>query len=437
MKRLFITPLFPALHRWALTVCVAGGCFVMALATGCTSVEPPPRAPIPVTVALVEDRAEAMSARYSGTIEPAVTVPVAFRTSGYVREIAMFSGFEGKLHTLQSGDRVASGALLARIEDREYHSRLARSRAGVAEARAGLAMSKAQTASARATAHQAEIDFDRAQRLFSADSLTRVELDQARTKKQTTAETLAAAEASAVAAEAKIQAAGEAVNEVESVTDDTLLRASISGIVLRRQVEIGALVGPGTVGFVIGEVDQVKLTFAVPDRLLNQISLGATLSAILDAFPDEIVNDSLATDTPTSGKNRSIGFPGTVTRLAAAADPITRLFEVELRLPNRDGRLKPGMIAAVELGLAPQPRAGLVPLEAVVPARPDGHSYAVFVVETVDGRSVARRREVRLGRPVGNRIAVLTGVAAGERIVAAGAALLEDNDPIQPVEPMY
>lgn len=404
----------------------------IAVMIGCAPVAPPPRAPIPVTVTMVGNPADSNSARYSGTIEPAVTVPVAFRTAGYVREIAVETGFDGSPRVLQSGDHVVSGTLLARVEDREYSSRLSRSRAGISEARAGLAMAQAQAASARAVARQAESDYERARRLLAAESLTRVEFDQAETRKQTTEKALAAAESAAEAARARVSAATQATDEVESVTGDTALRASISGIVLRRQVEVGALVGPGTVGFVLGDTDRVKLTFAVPDRFLGRIALGATLTATLDAFPDDP-----RPDTRPDSRPRSIGFPGVVTRIAAAADPLTRLFEVELRLPNPDGRLKPGMIAAVELALATDPRAGLIPLEAVVPAGPGGRSFAVFTAETNEGRTIARRREVQLGRPVGNRIAVLRGVSPGDRIVAAGAALLEDGDLIQPVEPMF
>ena len=408
-----ITPersrLFPAsLAIWAL-VC----------AVGCSGEPPVPTAtPVPVTVSPVLDRNQMTGVRYTGLIEPSALVPLAFRTSGYVRDLGETTDLDGRKRVLQSGDVVSSGTILARIEDREYHSRLSRAQAGVAEAHSSLMSARSQASAAKATAQQARLDFDRAQRLFATDSLTRAEFDVAKTRLQTAEAASAAASAAADAIEAKGAAARAAVVEVDALTGDTLLRAPISGVILKRQIEVGSLVAPGTVGFIVAEVSSVKLTFAVPDRMLAKLPLGSPVRARLDARPGE-------------------RFSGMISRVAAAADPATRLFEVEVKIPNVDGMLKPGMIAAIEAQIPSEAMVGLIPLEAVVPGKPDGRSYAVFKMISEGELRRARRCPVTLGRPVGNRIAVLTGLASDDQVIVSGAGFLDDGDLVLPIEPLF
>ena len=384
--------------------------------SGCADGERPVvKRPVPVTVGIVSDHERAVSLRYSGTIEPGVVVPVAFRTGGYVKRIAEIVEPAGFARLLQTGDRVASGAFLAQVEDREYRSRMSQAQAGVLEAQSGLIAVQAQASAAANTARQAQDDYLRAERLFANDTITRVERDTARTRSRNADEALAAAQASVEAVRAKIQAAQAMVREIESVTSDTSLRSPLEGFVLSRNIESGALIGPGTVGFVVAQIDPLKLRFSIPDRLLDKVSVGMKLEGTLDFRPEYRVR-------------------GNVTKIAMSADQKTRLFDVEVTIPNPEAVLKPGMI--VQVGLPPDmgKGIGLIPLEAIVPGPGDGESFAVFQLTASEGRTIAHRREVKLGRPVGNRISVESGVLPGEKIVISGAAFLEDGDQVHVVE---
>src|SRR5262249_11466864 len=122
---------------------------------------------------------------------------------------------------------------------------------------------------------------------------------------------------------------------------------------------------------------------------------------------------------------------GRITRVAPSADPSSRMFEVEVTLPNADGALKPGMIAWLELAGAPAPAQGSVPLNAVV--RPPGETsgYAVFVAESHGAGLVARMRRVSLGEMSGDRLEVTGGLQGGERVIVRGATLAVDAQDVR------
>ena len=182
-------------------------------------------------------------------------------------------------------------------------------------------------------------------------------------------------------------------------------------------MEAGALAGTGTIGFVIGRVATVKAVFGVPDLLVHRITPGTELDVATEAFVDA-------------------RFRGRVTAVSPAADQQSRVFNVEVTLPNADGRLKPGMIGRVEIVAAPtataSPESGAVevPLVAVVQAGSNEQGYAVFVVEGA-ADPVARRRPVVLGDVRGNTVAVTRGLQPGERIVISGASMLVDGETVQ------
>src|SRR5262249_10925166 len=127
---------------------------------------------------------------------------------------------------------------------------------------------------------------------------------------------------------------------------------------------------------------------------------------------------------------------GTISAVSPSADAQSRVFEVEVSVPNRDGRLKVGMVASVEMldaaKGAPAEAAGtLVPLTAIVKSSKSASGYAVFVVEGEGGRQVARARPGSVGGVIGNRIAVEGGVRAGERAIVTGATLVADGEAVR------
>jgi RND family efflux transporter MFP subunit len=196
------------------------------------------------------------------------------------------------------------------------------------------------------------------------------------------------------------------------------LRAPLSGVILKRLVEVGTLVGPGSPGFVLADTRTVKVVVGVPDTLLAAFPAGATETVRTDALPDR-------------------RFEGRVTNVSPTADPRSRLFEVEITVANADGALKPGMVAAVEVVRHGQPDqartdALVVPLSAVV--RPPGETegYAVFVLREQGDVATAELRRVRLGELLGNDITVVDGLAGTERLIVQGASIVANGERVNP-----
>ena len=272
--------------------------------------------------------------------------------------------------------------VLARIRTADYEEKVKEARSQLAEAEAAHA--------------QAKPAYDRATQLLQARSLTRPEYEQAQAAYDTV--------------QAKLAGARALVQEAENARADTSLTSPINGVVLKRLVEVGSLVGPGVGGFVLADISSVKVVFGAPDTMLKALRVGVVQPVTTEALPDRL-------------------FSGRITKIAPAADPRGRVFDVEVTVPNADGALRVGMVAAVQVGdnnAAAAPPALVVPLSAIVRAKGrDG--YAVFVLDGKAGESVARLRDVTLGGMVGNQIAVTGGIQAGERVII-DAALLTDGE---------
>jgi len=321
----------------------------------------------PVEVMTVAGQQSSNAVRYSASVKPDWQLDLAFRVGGYVDELRA-----------QEGDRVAKGQVLARIRQSDYAQKVAGARGQVAEAAAGAA--------------KARSDFARAEKLFAASALTRPELDAARAQRD--------------AAEARLASANAMASEAQLALGDASLVAPADAVVLRRNVERGSLVGPGVPAFTLAGTSTVKVAFGVPDLVVAQLKNGQELAVVIEAMHKT--------------------FNGKISRIAPSADPKSRVFEIELTIPNAGGEIKPGMLASLQTGEAKTTQlAAVVPLDAIVRAQSD---YAVFVV---DGTGVAHARRVILGDMVGNGIAVTSGVAGGERVVTRGATIVSDGEKVR------
>ena len=185
---------------------VGGAVFLLTLLVACQSkqVEKPA---MPVKVAEVELYTAGSGARYSATIIPRTQVELAFKVDGYVEALQKVRGVDGKMRDLQEGDRIAAGAVLARVRQGEYQGKFKEAESQASEARSaidsskaqyqealsGIESSKAQLADAEAAHKKANLDFDRAQNLFASQSLTKANYDSAKAQLETDTAKVAAA----------------------------------------------------------------------------------------------------------------------------------------------------------------------------------------------------------------------------------------------------
>jgi len=353
---------------------------------GCRHETKSERAPIPVRAETVAPAGAAGGMRYSANVQPNEQVALAFKSSGYVREIRKVRSGAGS-RNLQAGDTVSRGTVLARVRESDYVEKVNQARASLAEA--------------SASQRKAQLDFDRSKSLFDSKSLAKADFDGSRSA-------LDAAEARVAGAKSQLDAARIALA-------DCALTSPMNALVLGRKIEEGTLVSAGTVGFTLADLSSVKAVFGVPDTVVRALQIGQPLAVSVEALP-------------------GARFNGHITAIAPSADASSRVFDVEVTIPNPAGALKSGMIAAVETphSTAPAPTGdAAVPLTAVLksPADPDG--YAVFVLAGDGDNAVAKVRPVKLGEVVGNRILVTSGLAAGERVVVTGTTIVSDGDRVR------
>jgi RND family efflux transporter MFP subunit len=333
-------------------------------------------------------------------------VDLAFRVNGYVQSILQVNG-----RNVQEGDPVAAGAVLARVRATDYAAKVTQARSQVVDAGAALAGARAQLAEAEASMRKADQDFDRARSLFGSKSLTKPDFDAAQAQRDAAHARANAARSQIQSMEAKISGAEGQQTESETALGDTALKAPFAGLILARRVENGALVGAGIPVFTLADVRRVKVVMGVPDVSLRQFHLGARLPVTVEAVRDPLRH-------------------GRITSISPAADPKGRVFTIEVTMENPKGVLKPGMIASVSVPGSGGPPVASVPLSAVVESTQDPDRYAVFVVQRVNGKTVARRQKVTLGEVKGNMIAVREGLTAGQRIVVSGGSLLTDGQEV-------
>jgi len=390
----------------------------------------------PVKAKTVETHSGTSSVRYSASIRPSSQVEIAFKVGGYVESIKNAEG-----RHIQAGDVVMKGAVLAGLRQSDYAAKVNEARSQTGEARSTLdtnnaqlkeaitavETSRAQLRDSEAALTRARLDFERAEALFSTQSITKPDYDAAKERFQVNTAKFEAAKAQLAVAEAKVNTARFQIGVAESrvkTTEATVytasiplgdaqLRAPMSSVVIERKIEIGQLVSTGTPAFVLADLSSVKAAFGVPDLSLKNFNLGDTLTMTTDAVP-------------------GTEFTGHISRISPAADQSSRVFDVEVTIPNPQGQLKPGMIASMvvnESGVSTE--VPVVPLTSITRSKADPNAYAVLVIEEAAGRHIARLRNVTLGESYGNSVAVNSGVKPGEIVITTGVTQVADGEEVR------
>ena len=361
----------------------AGLCALMAAITGChRDTQIPAKSPTPVRLAKVISYTSAEGLRYSASIVPFAQASLSFKSSGYVTSIQQVVGADGRRRDVGTGDYVVSGAVLARIRQQDLKNQ--------------VDQAEAQVSQATAQHVQAGQDYERAKALYAAQSLTRPDFDQAQAKFDSTL--------------AAVNQTNAVLHQAQLALDDSDLKAPFSGYILTRSIELGNLASPTATAFTIADTSAVKVSFGVPDYALRHLHLGQEFTIRLQDDPK--------------------GYQGRVTSISPSADERNRVFNVEVTVSNHSGSLKPGMIASISLSGVPQPPVPSVPLSAIVPYPSERGRFAVMVAQQRSGKWTASLREVQLGATHEGSIAVV-GVQPGEKVIAVGAQLLTDGEPIE------
>lgn len=187
---------------------------------------------------------------------------------------------------------------------------------------------------------------------------------------------------------------------------DTRLYSPISGVLLKRQAEVGEIVGVGVPLFVIADIKKVKVLAYVPEAELHEIKLGQTSKINISSL-DKV-------------------FSGKVTEVGSAADATSRAFTIKIELENPASLIRPGMIAEAKIATTEKKQVILLPAECIQQDLAN-QSY-VFVLDKT--RNKVFKRRISLGDLFENKIEIISGLADGEVVVTSGQKRLSDGSSI-------
>jgi RND family efflux transporter MFP subunit len=302
-----------------------------------------------------------------GTLQGFVQSPISARASGYL-----------KRWTVDIGGIVEKGQVLAEIETPEIDQQLAQAVAARDQATASLNLARSTLA--------------RWESLRQKDVVSQQDLDERR--------------GAADQARANVAAAQANVQRLQQTEGFKRIIAPFSGILTRRNVDVGDLIdaGSGRPLFVLSQTDPLRIYINVPQSYAHLVKQGQTVAV---------------TQSELGGQT----FKGEIARTAGSLDSATRTMQVEVALPNPTGALLPGAYVQVQMQLAPSD-ALVIPANALL-FRSEGTRVGV-----VDAQGKVTLRAVTLGRNYGRSVEVLDGLAATDRFILNPSDSLASGDQV-------
>ncbi len=361
-----------------------------------------------------------------------------------------------KKQTVDIGDSVREGEVIAEIDAPEFQKALNQAEATLAKARTQVALTQAkvQTAKAEAQAAAAEVkqteaelvkataflefrskQYERIKALFERKSIEERLVDEkeeereaARGAEQTARAAILTAKAQAASAEARVVQAVAAVDDAKSdvqVAEANVAKAAVfveytrivspyTGVVTRRSYHVGDFIraaeeGGTTPVLTVARTDVMRVVVLVPERDAAFTDPGDPAVVELDAVPDA-------------------KFRGKVARIANSEDRVTRSMRTEIDLKNTSKRLRDGMFGHVTIYLSEESDRMTVPATSVVQV--GNGKTAVFLVR--DGK--AHRQIVKAGRNDGIRVEIHSGLAADSLVIERPSEDLVDGTPVEAVD---
>jgi RND family efflux transporter MFP subunit len=290
------------------------------------------------------------------------------------------------------GDRVNAGQVVATLDRGEVDAQVDAAVAAVAVAAAALE-------SAEAALANAVTELERARSLFEAGALPRQRLDTAQTAHR-------AAVAQRDLARANLAQAEAAVRRAREVQRDATLHAPVSGYIVERNYDPGAIPGDRPI-VVVADIRELKLEAGVSELEAGRLKTGLPAMVLVQAKPGET-------------------FKGQLAAIAPEVDPRNRHFRIDVRVANPDGVLLAGMYATARLVLDSVDNAILVPREAIVTR--DGKRLAL----RIDGDKVIPVPVVE-GLSDGRQVQIVSGLNAGDQVMADARRQLPADARVNPV----
>lgn len=306
-------------------------------------------------------------------------------------EVKVFSKIPDRIEAffVDEGDRVAKGDPIAKIVATTIEQ-------GALQAEAGLTAARAQEANLR-------VEFERANRLYKENAMSRQQFDAIQTQFE--------------AASAQVQQAEAALTSARSTLKDAMITAPISGIIGKRYYETGDMAAPALPVVSIVQTENVKIEVDATEEDFGKLKVGQSAEVSVRSYPDE-------------------AFKGIVSKISPILDPLTRMAVVEVLLSNPAQKLRPGMYAEVKIITGIIEDVLVVPRYAVIESTSlenvNGRDEVIrnFYVYVVNDSSKAEQRKLEVSYVNHIQLAVTAGVDVGDRLVVAGQNNLRDGSAV-------
>jgi len=267
----------------------------------------------------------------------------------------------------ESGQQVEAGTLLLELDD---------------------SVDEAEIKGMIAERRLAELQYKRRDELLETKTISRSDVDEARLRLENAIAQLAAKRA---------------------VIAKKRITAPFSGSLGIRRVDLGEYLQPGAAIVPLEALDPIYVDYALPERHLDQVSVGQPVEIEVQTFPEEV-------------------FSGQIVALNPGIDPGSRSLRVRATLENPQDRLRPGMFAEVRTVL-PQRLAILTLPQTAITYNPYGDS--VFVIEEGENGLHVLRRQVETGGVRDGRVEIVQGLQEGEQVVVAGQVKLRNEQAVE------
>ena len=330
-----------------------------------------------------------------------------------VDQVTISSEADGKVSRILAdlGDRVTAGQVLIQLDREKQQYTYEQQQAVLARTLAQYGASDPEhlpdiektpdVQKANADLVQATQAFDRATELFKRTLISQQTLDDAKAALQSKQASYDSALQNAKNLRASIQASEATMKLAGRQLRDTDIRAPFDGYVEKRLVNLGELVKAQMPVMAVVRLNPLKVIAEIPEKMAPWIKDGQPVTLQVDAYRDKT-------------------FEGKVSRISPGVNASTRAFPFEALVPNTDTALKPGTFARVHI------ESGKVDDVLTLPYSALQYRYGVNRVFVVNGDKLAMR-ELAVGERMGERIEIVKGVKAGERVAVTDVETLSEG----------
>lgn len=345
----------------------------------------------------------------AGQFQPYQVIDLHAKVSGYVRHIYV-----------DIGDRVHTGQTLAVLEVPELNAQYRGSQSEQQRSKEQIGIAQHEISRAEASHLALQANYDRLLQASKAQPglIAEQELDDARAKADASQAQVDTARSTLSAAQQQSDVAQADMERVGALQSYATITAPLSGVVIWRYADTGALIQAGTASdsqslplVKLSQSDLLRLRLPVPEDAVGYIHEGDTVQIRVDAL------------------HRSL--TGRIVRFTRNVSLDTRTMQTEIDVPNKDLSLIPGMYANTYVQLAHKENVLTVPLLAI--QRDDSGKTSLLVL---DSQNRVHRRAVALGLQGSLLSEVRSGVQQDDRVVLGNAARYTDGEQVTPrIEP--